>query len=78
MPSASVAIAFGVALILDRGLRALGDDWRVRNRLDNRRRLDVAGEKLLELGIEPILRLARLEIEKAKDQGNSRGRTARR
>src|SRR6202034_1504379 len=58
----------GVTLILNRGLRALGDDRGVRNWLGNRRRLDVAGEKLLELGIEPILRLARLEIEKAKDQ----------
>ena len=33
-----------------------------------RRRLDVAGEKLLELGIESILRLARLEVEEAEDQ----------
>ena len=69
MPFGKRRDRLGVALIFDRGLRALGDDRRVRNRLDNRRRLDVAGEKLLELGIEPILRLAGLEIEKAENQG---------
>src|SRR5579863_2879753 len=51
-----------VALIFDRRLGALGDDRRVRDRFDERRRLDVAGEKLLELGIEAVLRLARLKV----------------
>ena len=69
MPSASVAIALESTLILNRGLRALGDGWRVRNRLGNRSRLDVAGEKLLEFGIESVLRLTGLEIEKAENQG---------
>ena len=40
----------------------------LRHRLDDGRRLHVAGEELLELGIESILRLARLEVEKAEDE----------
>ncbi len=55
----------GVALMLDCRLR---HGRRLRHRLDDGRRLDVAGEKLLELGIKPILRLARLEVEEAEDE----------
>ena len=58
----------GVTLIFDRRLPALGNDRPLRHCFRDRRRLHVAGEKLLEFGIEPILRLPRLEIEKAEDE----------
>ena len=48
---------------------ALGDDRPLRQRIDQRRCLHVAGEELLELGIEAILRLPRLKVEKAEDEG---------
>ena len=65
MPSARVAIAAALRWCsierLDRGLR-------LDRRLDGRGRLRVARQELLEFGIEAVLRLSRLQIEKAEDE----------
>ena len=53
-------------------IAGIGDFGRGRRSLG----LDVARQKVLELGIEAVLRLARLKVEEAENQASRRGRTA--